>query len=157
MFLLISSPYREESGTPERNQKSKSLRKCVKELCLNGDEGFYLKILKAVTVHGCMEENVVNSTCGGTGLKFNVRKDPCMEVPSDNDQKRTVQKQHFPTRKSFFNFHCQKMFTFFSYRCAIFFNHGLQHYCFLGLFNLNRLCGLRKMSRQIWTIFLVQK
>ena len=37
------------------------------------------------------------------------------------------------------------------------FIHGLQHYCFLGKPELYGLCGLRQLSRQIWTVFLVQK
>ena len=51
----------------------------------------------------------------------------------------------------------QKQLTSFSYQHSISFSHGLQHYCFLGQVNLYRLCGLWPMSRQIWTIFLVQK
>ena len=33
---------------------------------------------------------------------------------------------------------------------------GLQHYCFNGLLNLYRVCGLRKLSRQFWTNLQVQ-
>ena len=44
-----------------------------------------------------------------------------------------------------------------SFQLSISFTHGLQHYCFLGQAYLYRLCGLWQMSRQIWTIFLVQK
>ena len=59
--------------------------------------------------------------------------------------------------KSFFNFLSQKRITSFSYQHSISFTHGLQHYCFLGKANVYRLCGLWEMSRQIWTIFMVQK
>ena len=50
-----------------------------------------------------------------------------------------------------------KQITSFSYQHSISFTHGLQHYCFLGQANLYQLCGLWQMSRQIWTIFTVQK
>ena len=50
----------------------------------------------------------------------------------------------------------QKQITSFSYQHSILFTHCLQHYCFLGQDNMYRLCELRQMSRQIWTIFLVQ-
>ena len=33
------------------------------------------EILKAAIVRGCMEENDVKSTCGGTRLGYNIRKD----------------------------------------------------------------------------------
>ena len=34
--------------------------------------------------------------------------------------------------KSILKFHCQKLFTSFSYQRAISFNHGVEHYCFNG-------------------------
>ena len=42
----------------------------------------------------------------------------------------------------------------FSYQHSI---HGLQHYRNLGQTGLHRLCRLWQESRQIWTLFLVQK
>ena len=45
----------------------------------------------------------------------------------------------------------------FSYQHSISFTHGLQYYRNLGQANLHRLCGLWQESRQIWTLFLVQK
>ena len=60
-------------------------------------------------------------------------------------------------KKLFFNFLSQKQITSFSYQHSISFTNGLQHYCFLGQANLYLLCELWYMSRQIWTIFWVQK
>ena len=59
--------------------------------------------------------------------------------------------------KSFSYLLSQKQITPFSYQLSISFTHGLQHYCFLGQANLYRLIGVWQISRQIWTIFLVQK
>ena len=82
---------------------------------------------------------------------------PYRELSRDNDQKRCLWKKRNAAPTSFFNFHWQNQFTSFSYQHSIFFTYGLQHYCFLGQANLYGLCGLWQMSRQIWTIFLVQK
>ena len=80
-----------------------------------------------------------------------------MEKSRDNDQKRYVYKNQNAAPKTFFNFHSQKQISSFSYQYIISFTHGLQHYCFFGQANLYRLYGLWQMSRQIWTILLVQK
>ena len=59
--------------------------------------------------------------------------------------------------KIILQFSFTKTYTSFSYQHFISFTHGLQQYCFLGQVNLYRLCGFWQMSRQIWTIFLVEK
>ena len=99
-------------------------------------------------------------------------KNPFMELSRYIDQKReespkmeksrdivrkSVWKQQFLAPESIIIFHCQKLFTFFSNQRAIFSAHGLQLYCFLGQVNLYCLCGLWKMSRQIWWFFKVRK
>ena len=56
-------------------------------------------------------------------------------VPSKHvtmNKNRSVQKQQFLALKSFFIFHCQKLFASQSYQRAISFTHGFQHYRFLG-------------------------
>ena len=85
------------------------------------------------------------------------KESPYMEKSRDNDQKRCVYKLRKAVPKSLLNFHSQKQIISFSYQHSILFTHGLHHYCFLGQANVYRLCGLWQMSRQIWTIFLVQK
>ena len=74
---------------------------------------------------------------------------PYTETSRENDPKKNKQKRQIPAPKSFFNFFCQQIFTFSSYRSAISFTSRFQHYCFLGQVNLYRFCGLRKLSRQV--------
>ena len=47
------------------------------------------------------------------------KKSPYMESLRDIAEKRSVEKQHFLIPRSFFNFHCQNSFTYFTYQSAI--------------------------------------
>ena len=51
----------------------------------------------------------------------------------------------------------QKKITSFSNQHSTLITQGLKHYSFLERANLYQLCRLWQMSRQIWTILLVQK
>ena len=71
---------------------------------------------------------------------------------------RCVYKKRYAAPKSLFNFQSQKTYHFFQLPTFYLVRPWLIDTCFLGQAKLlYPLCGLRQMSRQIWTIFLVQK
>ena len=83
---------------------------------------------------------------------------PNKETSRHHDQKKPYLKDNLQ--------HQSQSLTFFTktnhfFKLPVFYlttkPHHLQYYCFLGQAQLYRLCGLWKMSRQIWSIFLAQK
>ena len=82
------------------------------------------------------------------------KKYPYMEVPRDTGAYKSSDlklSNHCST------FILKNQLASFSYQHSISFTHGSQHYCFFGQTGVHRLCGLWQESRQIWTIFMVQK
>ena len=79
---------------------------------------------------------------------------PYMEVSRDTDAYKTVT---FISENPCSTFILKNQLGSFSYQHSISFTHGLQHYRNFGKTGLHRLCGLWQESRQIWTLFLVQK
>ena len=59
--------------------------------------------------------------------------------------------------KTFFYLQFQRTVTSFNYQRVMMFTHGLQPYCLFGQSHLHRLYRPWRFSRQIWTLFLVQK
>ena len=95
---------------------------------------------------------------------------PFMEMSRDNNQKRkespykeiSRDTSEFKSSDLYLSNHCsvfilKNQLASFSYQHSISFTHGLRHYKNLGQTDLHRLCGFWQESRQIWTLFLVQK
>ena len=94
-----------------------------------------------------------------------------MQITPDNDHKKgkrfLIWKCHVTlTRTKAVTFisqnHCstfilKNQLASFSNQHSISFTHGLQYYKDLGQTGLHRLYGLWQESRQIWTLFFVQK
>ena len=85
------------------------------------------------------------------------RKSPDIKTNHDSEQQWSVNKQKLTASKSFFKFLCQEVISFVSYQRAVSFTNGLQDCCFFGQTKFYQLCGFWKMSRQVWTIFAIQK
>ena len=120
-----------------------------------------------------LPEKKGGSIYGSVAWKWRKEERNCLYANvNDNNQKRRNlllwqcqvamtekkrKKQQFLGPKSFFIFRSHQLFTSFSYQRALSFIHGLQHNYFLEQGNLYWLCRFWKISRQIWSILMVQK
>ena len=89
-FCLYQEHTENKMGHHSKIKGQVSCKNDCKKYCLKRGECLCLvdETLKAAILRGCMEENVVKSTCGGTRLGYNIRKDESFLI-----QNRTRRKQ----------------------------------------------------------------
>ena len=88
------------------------------------------------------------------------RKDsPYLDLSRDHDKKRSLKNRQIAASKSLFNLFSLKSITCLSSQRSISTTkpHILQHEPLLEPTHLYRICKLWKLSRQVWSIFLLQK
>ena len=86
-----------------------------------------------------------------------MKESPYMELLRNNDQNDAYISNEKQPQNHCSTFILENQLASFSYQHSISFTHGLQYYRNLGQANLHRLCALWQESRQIRTLFLVQK